>query len=99
MAGKGGIDTVELRVRDLGRAEDFYTGALGLQRIQDEPLTLGAGGRPLVVLRHAEAAAPAPPGSTGLFHVAIRLPGRAELARALRRVAAAAVPLRGASHH
>ena len=99
MAGQGGIDTVELRVRELGRAEDFYTGALGLERVQDEPLALGAGDRPLVVLRQAEAAAPAPPGSTGLFHVAIRLPGRAELARALRRVAAAGVALSGASDH
>jgi len=99
VAGQGGIENVELRVRDLGRAERFYRDALGLERVQDEPLALGAGGRPLVVLRQAEAAAPAPPGSTGLFHVAIRLPGRPELARALRRLAAAAVPLSGASDH
>jgi catechol 2,3-dioxygenase len=94
-----GTESVELRARDLGRAERFYIEAIGLERVQDEPLALGAGGRPLVVLRQAEAAVPPPPGSTGLFHMAIRFPGRAALARALRRLVERGVGLSGASDH
>ena len=43
--------------------------------------------------------APPPKGSTGLFHVAILYPTRAELAEALRRVLAAKIPLDGAADH
>ena len=40
-----------------------------------------------------------PPNSTGLYHVAIEYPTRAELADALRRLMRAGVPLDGASDH
>jgi catechol 2,3-dioxygenase len=99
MEERARIESVELRARDLGSSERFYRDALGLERVADEPLALGAGGGPLVILRQAEAAVPPPPGSTGLFHVAIRFPDRAALARALRRLAAAEVPLSGGSDH
>ncbi|HKM61417.1 MAG TPA: VOC family protein, partial [Acidisphaera sp.] len=39
------------------------------------------------------------PGTTGLFHVAILYPTRADLADALRRLVAAGIPLDGASDH
>ena len=42
---------------------------------------------------------PPPPGSTGLYHTAIRYPTRAALAKALKRVVEAGVPLSGASDH
>src|SRR5215207_2057030 len=42
---------------------------------------------------------PPPPGSTGLFHVAILYPNRAQLADALRRLMDAGIPLDGASDH
>ncbi|CAN5384654.1 hypothetical protein BH11ARM1_BH11ARM1_12630 [soil metagenome] len=42
---------------------------------------------------------PPAPGTTGLFHVAILYPSRAELADALRRLIAAKIPLDGASDH
>ena len=42
---------------------------------------------------------PPPPGTTGLFHGAVRYPTRAALADALRRLIAAAIPLDGASDH
>jgi catechol 2,3-dioxygenase len=42
---------------------------------------------------------PPPPGSTGLFHLAILYPSRRELADALRRLLAANIPLEGASDH
>ena len=43
--------------------------------------------------------APPPPGSTGLFHVAIRYPDRRSLVDALARLDAAGIPLDGAADH
>src|SRR5262249_7705382 len=42
---------------------------------------------------------PPPPGTTGLYHVAIRYPDRAALADALRRLADAGISVDGASDH
>src|SRR4029077_8423881 len=42
---------------------------------------------------------PPQPGTTGLYHLAILYPTRAELADALRRVMAAGIELEGASDH
>jgi len=42
---------------------------------------------------------PPPPGTTGLYHVAILYPTRAQLADALRRLLAAGIELEGASDH
>ncbi len=40
-----------------------------------------------------------PPGTTGLYHVALLYPSRAALARALKRLLAAGWPLEGAADH
>ena len=42
---------------------------------------------------------PPAPGTTGLYHVAVRYPSRAALADALRRLIAAGIGLDGASDH
>jgi catechol 2,3-dioxygenase len=42
---------------------------------------------------------PPPPGTTGLYHVAILYPDRASLADALRRLQRAGIPLDGAADH
>jgi catechol 2,3-dioxygenase len=93
------IGSVALRVADLERSRRFYTEVIGLELIAEDPLTLGAGGRPLVVLRQAEPGTPAPPTTVGLFHLAILHPSRPELARALLRLAEHGVRLDGASDH
>ena len=43
--------------------------------------------------------APPPPGTTGLYHLAIVYPTRSELADALHRVIQAGIPLDGAADH
>jgi catechol 2,3-dioxygenase len=93
------IGSVELRVADLDRSRRFYTEVIGLEPVAEDPLALGAGGRPLVVLREAEPGNPAPPTTVGLFHLAILHPSRPELARALLRLAEQGVRLDGASDH
>jgi catechol 2,3-dioxygenase len=93
------IDSVELRVSDPERSRRFYEEALGLEPTGDDPISLGAGDHTLLVLRRAESGDPAPPSTTGLFHVAYRHPTRRGLASALRRLAGAGVRLTGASDH
>ena len=99
------IGHVHLKVADLERALAFYHGVLGFavtQRMGDTAAFLSAGGyHHHIALNTWESAgghAP-PPGSTGLYHLAIRYPDRAGLADALRRLDRAGVPLDGAADH
>jgi len=100
-----GIGHVHLKVADLDRSLTFYRDVLGfevMQRLGQEAAFLSAGGyHHHIGLNTWESAGgdPPPPGSTGLYHVAILYPTRAELADALRRLIEAKIPLDGASDH
>ena len=99
------IGHVHLKVADLERSLAFYRGVLGFeltQRFGHEAAFLSAGGyHHHIGLNTWESAggSPPPPGTTGLYHVAILYPTRALLADALRRVLAAGIELDGASDH
>ena len=98
------IGAVRLVVADLDDVADFYREAIGLrplEREQSEIVRLGTGedAAPLVELVGDPSAPPRPPHTTGLYHLAIVVPTRADLARALRRVADAGWRLTGASDH
>lgn len=99
------IGHVHLKVADLERAIAFYHGVLGFdvtQRYGSQAAFLAAGGYHHHIglnTWESRGGAPPPPGSTGLFHLAILYPTRADLADALRRLHAAGVPLQGASDH
>jgi catechol 2,3-dioxygenase len=99
------IGHVHLKVADLGRALGFWRDVLGFEeqaRIGEQAAFLSAGG-----YHHhlglntweSQGGSPPPPGTTGLYHVAVRYPDRKTLADAVRRVVAAGVPLEGASDH
>ena len=99
------IGHVHLKVADLDRALDFYCGVLGFElmaRMGDQAAFISAGG-----YHHhlglntweSRGGSPPPPGTTGLYHTAIRYPDRATLADAVRRVIAAGIRLDGASDH
>ena len=96
---------VDIPVADLDRAIAFYHGVLGFditQRMGPAAAFLSAGGyHHHIGLNTWESrnGSPPPPGSTGLYHVAIRYPDRASLADALRRLVKAGIPLDGASDH
>jgi catechol 2,3-dioxygenase len=47
----------------------------------------------------SKGGSPPPPGTTGLYHVAVRFPDRKTLAGAVQRVIEAGVPIDGASDH
>jgi catechol 2,3-dioxygenase len=99
------IGHVHLKVADLERALGFYCGVLGFalkQRYGRQAAFVAAGGYHHHIglnTWESEDGAPPPPGSTGLFHLAILYPTRAALADALRRLIEADVPLEGASDH
>lgn len=94
------VGPVGLTVADLGRAVGYYTGAIGLTPLEhsSSEVVLGAGDRPLVRLVEEPGARPSL-GHTGLFHLALRVPQRADLAQWLAHAAATRVPLAGMSDH
>ena len=89
------IGRVRLRVADLDRVRAYYERAIGLREVDG---ALGAD-TPLVELVRDPEAPPAPPGTTGLFHLAILVPDRPALARAVQRVLGAGARFTGASDH
>ena len=96
------IGTVRLTVSDLARSQDFYERAIGLAATEqdDGTVSLGVPGEPPVVELHGDASAtPLQRRATGLYHLAILLPTRRDLAVALLRLAQARWPLDGASDH
>jgi catechol 2,3-dioxygenase len=99
------IGHVHLKVADLERAIGFYRDVLGFelqQRLGDQAAFLSAGGyHHHIGLNTWESAggSPPPPGTTGLYHVAIRYPDRPTLAGALKRLVEAQIPIEGASDH
>ncbi len=99
------IGHVHLKVADLERALAFYCGVLGFeltQRMGSRAAFVSAGGYHHHIglnTWESRGGAPPPPGSTGLYHVAILYPSRAALADALRRLKRAGIALDGAADH
>jgi len=99
------IGHVHLTVADLDRALSFYRDVLGFDvtaRYGRDAVFLSAGGyhHHIGLNTWAGRGAPRPPdGTTGLYHFAILYPDRATLARAVKAVIDAGVPLEGASDH
>jgi catechol 2,3-dioxygenase len=96
------IRQIRLRTGDLERALGFYAGTLGLRVVERREIsaTLSATPNgPAMVLHEDRDATPRPPGTTGLYHLAIRYPTRRDLAHALERLMRARHPIRGASDH
>ena len=96
------IGKVRLRVADIDALAAFYERVVGLRPVEREGELVRLapdGGEPLIELVSAPRAPTRPSFSTGLFHLAILVPDRAELARSLQRVAGAGWRLSGASDH
>ena len=99
------IGHVHLKVADLERAIAFYRDVLGFevtQRYGNQAAFLSAGGyHHHIGLNTWESQGGSSPaeGTTGLYHLAILYPNRAELGAALRKLVNAGVELDGASDH
>ncbi len=91
---------VHLTVSELERSLAYYRAAIGLEVLEEAVgrARLGAGDRELLVLVEEPGARPAY-GHTGLYHFALLLPERHDLARWLAHVVRDRVPLVGLSDH
>ena len=94
------LGAVHLTVTDLDRSVAFYQDVIGLRLHgrEDPVAAMGAGGEDLVVLVEEQTARPAG-RHAGLYHFALLMPSREELARALQRLAVTRTPIEGASDH
>ena len=94
------VARITLTVGDLDRVTKFYRDVLGLEVIEssDAQVALGAGRHEIVRLI-GDPGAERPPLTAGLFHLAILLPTRVDLAHSLVRLVGAGHVLGGASDH
>lgn len=94
------MGTVHLTVSDLGRSLDYYERVVGLQVHERDSAVarLGAGGEDLLALYEEPGAEPAP-RNTGLFHFALLVPSRHDLARWLTHAIEKQITLEGMSDH
>ncbi len=96
---------MHLKVADVERSLGFYRDVLGfevMQRWGNSAAFVSAGGYHHHIglnTWESKGGSPPPPGTTGLYHVAIRYPTRRALADGLRRVLDAGIPLEGATDH
>lgn len=99
------IGHVHLKVADVERALAFYCGVLGfelMQRFGSQAAFISAGGYHHHIglnTWESRGGTPPPPGTTGLYHLAILYPDRPSLADALRRLVEAGIQLDGAADH
>jgi len=99
------IGHVHLKVADLDRALAFWQGILGfevMQRYGPGAVFLSAGGYHHHIglnTWQSRGGHPPAPGTTGLSHVALLYPSRADLGRAVGRLVAAGWPIEGAADH
>jgi catechol 2,3-dioxygenase len=94
------IGAVHLTISNLDRSLDFYQNILGFKvhRRNDDTANLGAGGPDLLVLTQ-DSSAPRLRGTTGLYHFAILVPSRLDLAQSLQRIAETRTPVQGFADH
>jgi catechol 2,3-dioxygenase len=97
------IANATLKVTDLKRALAFYTNVLGFHsstpHTNQAELSAPPEGATLIHLVEIQNAQPKPRHTTGLFHIAIRVPSRTALAQVVRWLHEQQWPLAGASDH
>jgi len=99
------IGHVHLKVADIDRALKFYCGVLGfelMQRFGPGAAFISAGGYHHHIglnTWESKGGSPPPRGTTGLYHLAILYPTRADLGAALKALIEKGVHLDGAADH
>ena len=91
---------VSLNIRDLAGQTAFYHQLLGLEILNqsEKEVLLGAGGKPLVRLIKTDDTSN-PKQSYGLYHMALLLPTREDLANVFKHLLNLKIPLVGGADH
>ena len=96
------VSHVHLKVADLKRSINFYQQIIGFQVIEqtEKQASLSTDGKtPLVTIEQPENIRPKQPRTTGLYHFALLLPSRSDLAKVIEHFIKIGYPLQGASDH
>lgn len=96
------VGQVVLKISDLQHSLKFYTEVIGLRVLEEEAhrASLTADGQaPLLVLEQPENVTKKQGRTTGLYHFALLVPSRRELADVFRHLLEVKWPLQGAADH
>lgn len=96
------VNQVHIHVKDLERSLLFYQEIIGfklLERNEKKALLTADGKTPLLTIEKPENVLTKEPRTTGLYHFALLLPQRSDLAKALSHLINTGYPLQGASDH
>lgn len=96
------VNQVHLHVTDLHRSLTFYHEIIGLRTLKEsqESIVLTADGEtPLVTITQPKNVTAKEPRRAGLYHFALLLPSRSDLAACLKHLIESGYPLQGASDH
>jgi catechol 2,3-dioxygenase len=94
------IGPIYLTISDLERSLDFYQNSLGFQvRLREPDIAYLGGGQGDLLVLHQIRNGIRPQGTTGLYHFAIRLPSRGDLAMSLRHISETRTRVQGFADH
>jgi len=97
------LASIHLRVPDLARSVEFYSGKLGFvvatRDATHAELAVASGAPPILTLTESRTAASTPRHAAGLFHAALLLPSRPALGAWMRFAAERGVEFDGFSDH
>ena len=96
------LDVVHLYVSNVKKSLEFYTEVLSMKVLREEEAVVTFGNEndePLLIIEEKKEAFPKQRGRTGLYHYAILLPSRQDLANVLRHLVEMVYPLHGGADH
>lgn len=96
------VDQVNVYVNNLERSKDFYSGMLGLHvtKENEHAITFSANGKdPLITVEQPQGVLPLIRRSAGLYHFALLLPSRKDLAAVTAHLMKEGYPLVGGADH
>ncbi|KRF62081.1 glyoxalase [Bacillus sp. Soil768D1] len=96
------VGYVHIIIEDLSRSLKFYKEIIGfevLEQSADKAVLTADGKTPLLILEQPDGVTPKQLRTTGLYHFALLVPCRADLAKILLHLIQCRYPLQGASDH
>lgn len=96
------VDQVHLKIANLQRSLQFYQEVIGfriLEQSERKAVLTADGITPLLTIEQPVNVMPKQPRTTGLYHFALLLPTRSDLAKIIEHFIKIGYPLQGASDH